>query len=62
MSKKVWAILFLIFLIMFGLNYLMPLCYGDDYVYAFIWPGQSMYIPLPETVERISGFYDIIVS
>ena len=62
MSKKVWAILFLIFLIMLGLNYLMPLCYGDDYVYAFIWPGQSMYIPLPETVERISGFYDIIVS
>lgn len=62
MSKKVWAILFLIFLIMFGLNYLMPLCYGDDYVYAFIWSGQSMYIPLPETVERISGFCDIIVS
>ena len=62
MSKKVWAILFFIFLIMFGLNYLMPLCYGDDYVYAFIWSGQSMYIPLPETVERISGFYDILVS
>ena len=62
MSKKVWAILFFIFLIMFGLNYLMPLCYGDDYVYAFIWPGQSMYIPLPETVERISGFSDILVS
>jgi hypothetical protein len=62
MSKKVWAILFLIFLVMFGLNYLMPLCYGDDYVYAFIWPGQSMYIPLPETVERISGLYDILVS
>ena len=62
MSKKVWAILFLIFLIMFGLNYLMPLCYGDDYVYAFIWPGQSMYIPLPETAERISGFSDILVS
>ena len=62
MSKKVWALLILIFLIMFGLNYLMPLCYGDDYVYAFIWPGQSMYIPLPETVERISRFYDIIIS
>lgn len=62
MSKKVWIILTLIFLIMLGLNYLMPLCYGDDYVYAFIWPGQSMYIPLPDAVERISGFYDIIVS
>lgn len=62
MSKKVWAILFLIFLIMFGLNYLMPLCYGDDYVYAFIWSGQPMYTPLPETVVRISGFNDILVS
>lgn len=47
---------------MFGLNYLMPLCYGDDYVYAFVWPGQSLYIPLPEAVKRISGFCDIIVS
>ena len=62
MSKKVWVVIFLVFLIMLGLNYLMPLCYGDDYVYAFIWPGQSMYIPLPETVERISSFRDILIS
>ena len=62
MSKKVWVILTLIFLIMLGLNCLMPLCYGDDYVYAFIWPGQSMYLPLPQSVERISGLYDIIIS
>lgn len=62
MSKKIWLTLFIIFLIMFGLNYLMPLCFGDDYIYAFIWPGQSMYIPLPEGVERVSGFRDIIVS
>ena len=40
----------------------MPLCYGDDYVYAFIWPGQSMYIPLPETVERVSAFSDLLKS
>lgn len=62
MSKKVWAVLILIFLIIFGLNALTPLMYGDDYVYSFIWTGQSIYLPLPETVERISGFSDIFVS
>ena len=62
MSQKTWTMLILIFLIMLGLNYLTPLCYGDDYVYAFIWPGQSMYVPLPETAERVSGFAELIES
>lgn len=62
MHKKIWCVLFLIYLIMLGLNCLMPLCYGDDYVYAFIWPGQSMYIPLPETVERVSTYSDLLKS
>ena len=47
---------------MLGLNFLTPLCFGDDYVYAFIWPGQSMYVPLPETVQRVSSFHDILIS
>lgn len=62
MFMKNIKVLFLIFIIMFGLNSLTPMMYGDDYVYAFVWPGQSMYIPLPETVERISSFRDIIYS
>lgn len=62
MSRKLWCMLLLIYLIMLGLNYLMPLCYGDDYVYAFIWSGQSMYIPIPETAERVACFGDILTS
>lgn len=62
MTKKVLTVLVLIFLIMFGLNCLTPMCYGDDYVYAFIWPNQSMFIPLPENVERIASFKDILIS
>ena len=62
MTRKVFIVLLLIFIIMLGLNYLTPMCYGDDYVYAFIWPQQSMFIPLPEDVERVSSFKDIIIS
>ena len=62
MSKKTWFEINLIFLIMLGLNSLTPLCFGDDYVYAFIWPDQSMYVPLPETVQRISSFKEIFIS
>lgn len=47
---------------MLGLNLLTPLCFGDDFVYAFIWPGQSMYVPLPEAVQRVSSFHDILIS
>lgn len=62
MSKKTWMAISLIFVIMLGLNFLTPLCFGDDYVYAFIWPGQSMYVPLPETVKRLSSFQDLFQS
>ena len=36
--------------------------FGDDYVYAFIWPGQPMSIPLPDTAERVSCLSDILIS
>ncbi len=62
MSKKVIITLIAIYLIMLGLNFLAPLYYGDDLVYAFIWPNQFMNIPLPETVERVESFKDIFVS
>ena len=56
------AVIFIIFIIMFGLNYLTPMFFGDDYVYAFIWPGHSMFVPLPEAAVRVSSFKDIMVS
>ena len=62
MSKKLWTTILLMYLIMFGLNFLMPLCYGDDYVYAFTWSGQSMYIPLLETAQRVSSITDVFRS
>lgn len=62
MSKRTLIAISLIYVIMLGLNFLTPLCFGDDYVYAFIWPGQSMYVPLPETVQRVSSFSDILIS
>ena len=62
MFKKPLIVIILIFFIMLGLNCLTPMCYGDDYVYAFIWPHQSMFIPLPETVERVNSIRDVIVS
>ncbi|MBQ7674350.1 MAG: hypothetical protein IJT36_07550 [Alphaproteobacteria bacterium] len=62
MPKKSFIILIYIFLIMLGLNFLTPLYYGDDLVYAFIWPNQFINIPLPENVVRINSIQDILVS
>lgn len=62
MNKKVFIVLVAIYFIMFGLNYLVPLYYGDDLVYAFIWSNQYMNIPLPETVVRVNSVTDILIS
>lgn len=47
---------------MFVLNYLSPISFGDDYVYSFIWTGQSIYEPLPENVSRVASWQDLIRS
>ena len=62
MSKKVTLLIICIYLFIYFLNYLTPLSFGDDYVYSFIWSGHSIHTPLPETVERVSGVRDILVS
>ena len=62
MYRKSLIIILFIFLIMLGLNCLVPFYYGDDYVYAFIWNNQFMNISLPEHVTRISNVSDILVS
>ncbi len=38
------------------------MCYGDDYVYSFIWDGSdgwNIYQPLPETAERVESLEDL---
>lgn len=62
MNKKALIVLIIIYLIMLGLNFLVPLYYGDDYVYAFIWPNQFMNIPLPENVVNVNSVTDLIIS
>lgn len=50
------------FLFFYIFNYLTPMCFGDDYVYAFIWEGHPMYEPMSEQVRRLSSFYDLFIS
>lgn len=48
---------------MYALNWLTPLCYGDDYLYSFVWTGeQSFWEPLPETARRLGSFSDVLES
>lgn len=51
-----------IFSIFYILNSLIPRAFGDDYLYAFIWQGHSMFTPLTEDAVRISSLKDIFVS
>ena len=44
------------------LNVFTPLCFGDDYVYSFVWEGHSMFEPMSEQVRRLSSFRDLLVS
>ena len=48
---------------MFTLNALMPIVYGDDYLYSFVWTEQTrFYQPLSESAQLVSSFYDIAIS
>lgn len=62
MNKKAFFCLLCIYLFIYILNFLTPMSFGDDYVYAFIWPEQPMYVPLPETIDRVSSFSDLLIS
>ena len=61
-DKKSWIVICSIFVFMFLFNYLSPISFGDDYVYSFIWSGQSIYEPLPENVSRIASWQDLFRS
>ena len=62
MNKKISIIFFLLFFFFYTLNYLTPLCFGDDYVYSFVWEGHSMFEPMSEQVRRLSSFHDLLIS
>lgn len=62
MNKKALASFTGIFLFLFILNYLTPMCFGDDYLYSFIWQGQPMFVPLGENASRVASWHDLFIS
>ena len=62
MNRKVIITFVCIFSTFYILNSLIPRAFGDDYLYAFVWQGHSMFIPLTEDAVRISSLKDIFVS
>ncbi len=62
MNKRIAFTVFCIFCFFYLLNCLTPMAFGDDYVYSFIWQGQSEFEPLSENATRVSSFRDIFVS
>lgn len=62
MSKKAFLVFTSIFLFFFFLNALHPLSFGDDYLYAFVWQGNPMHVPLTVDAIRISSWHELFVS
>lgn len=57
-----WLLIIGAFIFLYFLNWLMPLAFGDDYLYAFIWQGNPMYVPLTEDAVRISSLQELLSS
>lgn len=62
MHKNNIFVLACIFLFFYLLNFLVPMSFGDDYLYAFLWQGKPMFVPLAEDAIRISSIHDLFVS
>ena len=62
MNKRTWLLMVGSFTFLYILNYLMPLAFGDDYLYAFIWQGNPMYVPLTEEAVKVTSLRDLITS
>ena len=62
MNKRTWLLMVGSFTFLYILNYLMPLAFGDDYLYAFIWQGNPMYVPLTEDAVKVASFRDLLTS
>ncbi len=61
-SKKTLLTFTGIYLFLFIFNHLHPMNFGDDYIYSFVWQGNSMMDPLTEDAVRVSSFKDLFVS
>lgn len=62
MNKKALAVFAIIFSFLYIINYLSPMAFGDDYLYAFVWQGHSMFVPLTEDAVRVSSWKDLFSS
>ena len=62
MNKKSFAFFVCIYLFLYAINSLTPMSFGDDYLYAFIWQGHSMFIPLTEDAVRVSSWNELLAS
>lgn len=62
MRKQSWLVLTFLILFFYVLNYLMPMAFGDDYVYSFVWQGNPEFVPLTEDAVRVSSVCDLINS
>ena len=59
---KTLLILAVFFIFFLTTNYLMPLSFGDDYLYAFKWQGTPMFMPLHEDALKIMTLKDLFES
>lgn len=62
MNKRTWLLIAGSLTFLYILNYLMPMAFGDDYLYAFMWQGNPMYVPLTEDTVKVASFGDLITS
>ena len=62
MNRYSFFVLICIFMFFYFLNILHPLSFGDDYLYAFIWQGQPMHVPLPDNAGKVSSWQDLLAS
>ena len=62
MNRKEIITFVCLFSSLYIMNSLIPRAFGDDYLYAFVWQGHSMFTPLTEDAVRISSLKDIFVS
>lgn len=62
MNNRGLFVLIGIFIFLYILNYLIPLGFGDDYLYSFIWQGNAMNYPLTEKAARVLTFSDLLAS
>ncbi len=62
MNKRAWMLLISSFTFFYILNFLMPMAFGDDYLYAFMWQGNPLYVPLTEEAVKVASVSDLITS